>query len=180
MVLSLDSTPGGAYGVTRTPPVSDGILTPGLSRCEVPAKKTTRRKAPGKRARKRAPRKPQRTGPRKVTKALKKRVIRLLEGKDKRHPAVTMGMAAERVGVSRQTLYNAMEQDEEFREAVTQAREVTDDRVEAAFFGDAMESGNHMAKKIWLQNRGRWKPDQLQVSGSLEEAIRASMNPDGK
>ena len=90
------------------------------------------------------------------------------------------GAAAESVGVTRQTVWYAMQDDTGFAEAVEQAEMDANELVEDALY-QAAQSGNVVACQVWLYNRmpARWKDQRnMQVSTPPGQAFEVSHRPD--
>lgn len=66
------------------------------------------------------------------------------------------GTAAKHVGVTRQTIFLHMQNDEVFKKAVSEAELDADEPVEDALYA-AAKSGNVVAIQVWLYNR---QPDK--------------------
>lgn len=90
--------------------------------------------------------------------------------------AVAMGaglaLAADMVGCSRQTIYNWMDRDPEFKREIDAARAKADDLVEQSLYHTAMK-GNVTAQIFWLKNRRSaiWR-DRHDVATSGEINVR--------
>lgn len=86
----------------------------------------------------------------------------------------TMEMIAEKIGITKGTLYGWTNKNEDFLNAIKNGKEVADYKVENALFKNAMD-GNVTAQIYWLQNRlpKKWKTrnradDNEEVDNKLE------------
>ena len=78
-------------------------------------------------------------------------------------------IARDKVGVSRQTLYNWRKKYEEIDEALRMGKDVADRQVENALFKAALE-GNVTAIIFWLKNR---KPDKWRDMKNIDANIES-------
>lgn len=78
-------------------------------------------------------------------------------------------IARDKVGVSRQTLYNWRKKYEEIDEALRMGKDVADRQVENALFKAAIE-GNVTAIIFWLKNR---KPDKWRDMKNIDANIES-------
>lgn len=78
-------------------------------------------------------------------------------------------IARDKVGVSRQTLYNWRKKYEEIDEALRMGKDVADRQVENALFNAALE-GNVTAIIFWLKNR---KPDKWRDMKNIDANIES-------
>ena len=99
--------------------------------------------------------------PLKFNEALREQIIGALK------MGAGVAVAAQRVGISRRTVYHYAEAHPEFKQRMDEARAYADDQVEQTLFETA-KGGNTTAMIFWLKNRRptEWR-DRREISAEI-------------